>query len=229
LGGAGTEMPRRSDVCFLAARGGALAATGPSSSSLGTVMSKGFRGAAGGRSSTALLGPLSDEGSALRARPVGDGASACATDRADVRVLRRRSRARVVSAISPNEAVLRAASRSIMRSSVRSRSLCRPVPPALVVAKRLASSSITAFSKTYPRVTWATHTTHSSTPPARRTLAAELRNRLPDSTLSGTSRSPGPAIFRAPRGPIASEGRRHWAFGLEMPRTDPWHLSSPPA
>jgi hypothetical protein len=139
----------------------------------------------------------------LRTRPACDGPARCAVDLPDARVLRRRSRARVVSAISLNEAVLSAASRSRMRSSVRSRSLCRPVPPALVVAKRLASSSITAFSKTYPRVTWATHATHSSTPPARRTLAAELRNRLPDSTLSGTSCSPGPAIFRPPRGPIA--------------------------
>lgn len=178
-----TEIPMRSDVCFLgtrcASRGAEVEVFGGSSSSLGTVMSKGLRAAAG--LSSALAASSAFPGLCpLRPISAEEPPSMRALDRADARVFRRRSRARVVSAISASEAVLSAASRSRMRSSVRSRSRCRPVPPALVAAKRLASSSIAAFSKSYPRETWATHATHPSIPAARRTLAAELRNRLLD-------------------------------------------------
>jgi hypothetical protein len=178
-----TEIPMRSDVCFLgtrcASRDAAVEVFGGSSSSLGTVMSKGLRAVAG-LSSTLAASSASPEPCAFRPLSVEELPSIRALVRADTRVFRRRSKARVVSAISASEAVLSVASRSRTRSSVRSRSRCRPVPPALVAAKRLASSSIAAFSKSYPRETWATHATHSSIPAARRTRAAELRNRLLD-------------------------------------------------
>jgi len=189
MGAAGadeTEIPRRSDVCFLGTRctsrgrGAGVEAFGGSSSSLGTVMSKGLRAAAAGLSSAIVPSSESPEPCPFRPLPADELPTMRPLDRADARVFRRRSKARVVSAISASEAVRSAASRSRTRSSVRSRSRCRPVPPALVAAKRLASSSIAAFSKSYPRETWATHATHPSIPAARRTRAAELRNRLLD-------------------------------------------------
>ena len=154
--GVAAERPARSEGCLRDVRGGARkgADAGGSSRSLGTVMSKGSRAALDERSSRVrLTSSDSTKPSPLRAPPDAEAAVSCVVVRADDRVFRRRSSARVASAISPSDDVLSAAGRSRTRSSVRSRSLCRPVPPPLVVAKRLASSSITAFSKTHPRET----------------------------------------------------------------------------